>query len=156
MILLPLTAQRLRRSSNRLEAGTLSASDTRLISRLLRLLLKLINLVEQKNSSISRLKRLLFGPGSDTRPAAASTPEEKKQDSAAVPTPSSSSTQESPDSTVPPKRKGHLVKTCHQNGTSAWDYLVCLVRHARAVRGDPSQWLPWNYAVEEVKRRAAA
>ena len=46
----------------RLEAGTLSASDTRLISRLLRLLLKLINLVEQKNSSISRLKRLLFGP----------------------------------------------------------------------------------------------
>ena len=107
MILLPLTAQRLRRSSNRLEAGTLSASDTRLISRLLRLLLKLINLVEQKNSSISRLKRLLFGPGSDTRPAAASTPEEKKQDSAAVPTPSSSSTQESPDSTVPPKRKGH-------------------------------------------------
>ncbi len=63
----------------RLEAGTLNESDTRLISRLLRLLVKLINIVEQKNSSISRLKRLLFGPGSDTRSPAASTHEEKKQ-----------------------------------------------------------------------------
>jgi len=48
-----------------------------------------------------------------------------------------------------------LVATCHQNGVSAWDYLVCLVRHARAVRRDPSRWLPWNYVPEEVKRRAA-
>jgi len=53
----------------RLEDGQLGAEDRRLISRLLRLLLTLIRVVEQKNTSISRLKRLLFGPGSDKRPA---------------------------------------------------------------------------------------
>lgn len=76
----------------RLEAGTLSASDSRLIGRLLRLLLKLIHLVEQKNSSISRLKRILFGPNSDTRSPAASTPEAKKQDAVVEPFTSSAST----------------------------------------------------------------
>lgn len=92
---------------SRLEAGTLSETDTRLISRLLRLLLSLINLVEQKNSSIKRLKRLLFEPGSDTRPAAASTPAAKQQDLAAGPTPSSSNTKGSAESAVAHKRKGH-------------------------------------------------
>ncbi|MBA3441075.1 MAG: transposase [Pyrinomonadaceae bacterium] len=48
-----------------------------------------------------------------------------------------------------------LIGTCHLNGVSAWDYLVSLVRHARAVRGDPSRWLPWNYVTEQVKKRAA-
>ncbi len=55
----------------RLEAGQLGAEDRRLISRLLHLLLTLIRVVEQKNTSISRLKRLLFGPGSDKRTVAA-------------------------------------------------------------------------------------
>lgn len=92
---------------SRLEAGTLSESDTRLISRLLRLLLKLINLVEQKNSSIKRLKRLLFGPGSDTRSPAASTIEAKKQEASVEPPTSSASTKEWADSTTQTKRKGH-------------------------------------------------
>ena len=91
----------------RLEAGTLSEGDTRLMSRLLCLLLKLINVIEQKNSSISRLKRLLFGPGSDTRSPAVATPEEKKQEAASGPSSSSSSLKEPADSTLPPKRKGH-------------------------------------------------
>ena len=55
----------------RLKDGQLGAEDRRLIGRLLRLLLTLIRVVEQKNTSISRLKRLLFGPGADKRPAAA-------------------------------------------------------------------------------------
>ncbi len=55
----------------RLEAGQLGEADQRLISRLLRLLLTLIRVVEQKNTSISRLKRMLFGPGADKRSAAA-------------------------------------------------------------------------------------
>lgn len=58
----------------RLEDGQLRAEDRRLISRLLRLLLTLIRVVEQKNTSISRLKRLLFGPGSDKRQARAVVP----------------------------------------------------------------------------------
>jgi hypothetical protein len=53
----------------RLKQSNLAESDSRLIERLLRLLLTLTRLVEQKNFSISRLKRMLFGPGADQRPA---------------------------------------------------------------------------------------
>ncbi|MDQ3255351.1 MAG: IS66 family transposase [Acidobacteriota bacterium] len=55
----------------RLKHGSLDNHDTLLVERLLRLLLTLIRVVEQKNTSISRLKRLLFGPGSDKRTVAA-------------------------------------------------------------------------------------
>ncbi len=57
----------------RLKRGSLAPQDTLLVERLLRLLLRLIRVVEHKNTSISRLKRMLFGPGADKRPAA-STP----------------------------------------------------------------------------------
>ena len=53
----------------RLEDGQFGAEDRRLIGRLLRLLLTLIRVVEQKNTSISRLKRMLFGPRADQRTA---------------------------------------------------------------------------------------
>ena len=56
----------------RLKHGSLNNQDTLLVERLLRLLLTLIRVVEHKNTSISRLKRLLFGPGSDTRAARSS------------------------------------------------------------------------------------
>lgn len=46
----------------RLERGQLHE-----VARLLRLLLRLITLLQQKNASLARLKRLLFGPRSDTR-----------------------------------------------------------------------------------------
>src|SRR5215470_5571482 len=51
----------------RLERGQLRDEDAQLLARLLRLLLRLITLLRQKNASLSRLKRLLFGPRSDTR-----------------------------------------------------------------------------------------
>lgn len=54
---------------SRLKHGSLNNQDTLLVERLLRLLLTLIHIVEQKNTSISRLKRMLFGPGADQRPA---------------------------------------------------------------------------------------
>jgi len=56
---------------SRLKHGSLNNQDTLLVERLLRLLLTLIRVVEQKNTSISRLKRMLFGPGADKRPAIA-------------------------------------------------------------------------------------
>lgn len=56
---------------SRLKRGSLDNQDTLLVERLLRLLLTLIRVVEQKNTSISRLKRLLFGPGADKRTVAA-------------------------------------------------------------------------------------
>jgi hypothetical protein len=51
----------------RLERGRLRDEDAQLLARLLRLPLRLITLLQQKNASLSRLKRLLFGPRSDKR-----------------------------------------------------------------------------------------
>jgi len=51
----------------RIERGQLRDEDAQLLTRLLRLLLRLITLLQQKNASLSRLKRMLFGPRSDTR-----------------------------------------------------------------------------------------
>src|SRR5215510_10612446 len=51
----------------RLEQGQLRDEDAQLLARILRLLLRLITLLQQTNASLSRLKRLLFGPLSDTR-----------------------------------------------------------------------------------------
>jgi hypothetical protein len=51
----------------RLERGQLRDEDAQLLARLLRLLLRLIALLQQKNASLSRLKRLLFRPRSDMR-----------------------------------------------------------------------------------------
>jgi hypothetical protein len=43
----------------------LGEQDLRLLERLLRLLLSVVRFLEQKNTSLARLKRLLFGPPSD-------------------------------------------------------------------------------------------
>jgi hypothetical protein len=51
----------------RIERGQLRDEDAQLLARLLRLLLRLITLLQHKSASLSRLKRLPFGPGSDTR-----------------------------------------------------------------------------------------
>lgn len=51
-----------------LRQNTLGEEDRRLLERLLRLLLSLVHLLEQKNASLARLKRLLFGPKSEKRP----------------------------------------------------------------------------------------
>jgi len=48
----------------RLRSGRLGQEDLQLLDRLLGTLLNLINLLQQKNASLSRLKRLLFGPRS--------------------------------------------------------------------------------------------
>ena len=59
----------------RLEAGRLREDDVKTLARLLRTFLALIHLLQRKNSSIARLKRLLFGPRSDTRSTTANKPE---------------------------------------------------------------------------------
>jgi transposase len=53
----------------RLRTGRLTAQDLQLLDRLLGSFLSLVNLLQQKNASIARLRRLLFGPRSDTRTA---------------------------------------------------------------------------------------
>jgi transposase len=49
----------------RIEVSQLSESDKQLVGRLLRLVLMLLRMVESKNTSISRLKKMLFGPRTD-------------------------------------------------------------------------------------------
>ncbi len=96
---------------SRLKHGSLNNQDTLLVERLLRLLLTLIRVVEQKNTSISRLKRMLFGPGLDQRPArsiASATPPSKDEPKAT----DEASAALAPDASQPPiedhaPRRGH-------------------------------------------------
>lgn len=50
---------------DKLRSGHLDPHDFLLLDRLLSTLLNLLSLLQRKNASIKRLKRLLFGPGSD-------------------------------------------------------------------------------------------
>src|SRR4051812_30990990 len=49
----------------RVRRNQLGEQDLRLLERLLRLLLSVVRFLQQKNTSLARLKRLLFGPPSD-------------------------------------------------------------------------------------------
>lgn len=94
---------------SRLKQSNLSPSDAQLAERLFRLLLTLINLVERKNTSIARLKRLLFGPTSDSR---SSRPAPAKQAQRSAPQDNSTeSTTENNEvaqqASTPQKRRGH-------------------------------------------------
>ena len=96
----------------RIEQGQLRDEDAQLLARLLRLLLRLITLLQHKNASLYRLKRLLFGPRSDKRREANSSPgagSEGESDSAS----SASTENSSPDtpkgvrSQNPSRKSGH-------------------------------------------------
>ena len=52
----------------RVKRSGIEPRDAQLVERLLRLLLSMASLLEHKNASIKRLKRLIFGPGSEKRP----------------------------------------------------------------------------------------
>ncbi|HYK58468.1 MAG TPA: transposase, partial [Bryobacteraceae bacterium] len=38
-----------------------------------------------------------------------------------------------------------LIHTCELNGVNSSDYLTELLRHAEALKQNPSDWMPWNY-----------
>src|SRR5215470_4108088 len=93
---------------DRLRSGQLDSHDLLLIDRLLATLLNLITLLQHKNASISRLKRWLFGPRSDSRSSASNKP---KDSSASQPdkssSPSSSPSNDSPNPFSQQPRPGH-------------------------------------------------
>src|SRR5262245_48500292 len=96
----------------RIERGQLRDGDAQLLARLLRLLLRLITLLQHKNASLSRLKRLLFGPRSDKRREANSSPgtgAEGESDSASS-TPTENS---SPDTPKGSRSQSHSRKGGH-------------------------------------------
>jgi transposase len=38
-----------------------------------------------------------------------------------------------------------LIHTCELNGVNSFNYLTELLRHAGALKQNPSEWMPWNY-----------
>ena len=38
-----------------------------------------------------------------------------------------------------------LIHTAELNGVLAYDYLLDLLRHAKAEEDSPADWMPWNY-----------
>jgi hypothetical protein len=63
----------------RLKQSNLNPRDLDLVERLLRMVLSLVRVLQQKNTSIKRLKRLIFGPGSDKRAATGSGSKDKRR-----------------------------------------------------------------------------
>jgi transposase len=84
----------------RVRRNQLGEQDLRLLERLLRLLLSVVRFLEQKNTSLARLKRLLFGPPSDppSSPPPASPGSAERSEAAPAPAPASE---------PQPKRPGH-------------------------------------------------
>ncbi len=48
-----------------------------------------------------------------------------------------------------------VIETCRLNKVNGWEYLLEAVRNERAVRRDPTRWLPWQYAEHLGQMRAA-
>ena len=38
-----------------------------------------------------------------------------------------------------------LIHTAELSGANTFDYLVELQRHAKELKENPSEWMPWNY-----------
>ena len=96
----------------RLNQSNLEPRDAQLVERLLRLVLSMASLLQHKNASIKRLKRLIFGPSSDKRAATGSSTEEEAatpgDDSEQQPDSGSSpGTVRSSSTDQKPKRPGH-------------------------------------------------
>ena len=51
-----------------------------------------------------------------------------------------------------------LIHTCELNGANPFDYLTELQRHAEELKGNPAEWMPWNYreTLAGLARAAAA
>ncbi len=93
----------------RFENNQLSDSDKQLVTRLLRFLISLLGMVQRKNATIARLKKMLFGPGSDkqsqeNQASAATDNETSAPDSNDAP---QQSTTEQLNPAEQKKRKGH-------------------------------------------------
>lgn len=96
----------------RVKRSGIEPRDAQLVERLLRLVLSMASLLEHKNASIKRLKRLIFGPGSDTRTNAEASAKEPASDIAnepdsILPPDTGSKDAQSFSSGPKPKRPGH-------------------------------------------------
>jgi hypothetical protein len=63
--------------TQRLKQSNLEPRDAQMVERLLRLTLSMASLLQHKNASIKRLKRLVFRPSSDKRTVTGSSVEKE-------------------------------------------------------------------------------
>src|SRR5262249_37442377 len=96
----------------RLKQSNLEPRDARLVERLLRLVLSMASLLQHKNASINRLKRLIFGPSSDKRTVTGRSTEEETaapgdDSEQQLGSGSSPGTVKSSSTNKKPKRPGH-------------------------------------------------
>lgn len=89
----------------RLRSRALQPEDWQLLERLLGTLLNLLSLLQQKNASLKRLKRLLFGPRSDKRSATQGKSETAPTEESAPTT--SAAPEKSSLGSAPRSRRGH-------------------------------------------------
>lgn len=99
-------AAEIERVIKRLRQSNLEQKDQELVERLLRTVLTLVRVLQEKNISLKRLKRMIFGPGTDKRTGNRpwSWTEEEKTDSKEAP---GSETKTPQASSSKPKRSGH-------------------------------------------------
>jgi hypothetical protein len=121
----------------RLKQSNLELRDAQLVERLLRLVLSMASLLQHKNASIKRLKRLIFGPNSDKRAATGSSTEDEAaapgDDSEPQPgSGSSTGTVRSSSADQKPKRPGH-GRMAASAYTGAW---VVVCQHPDFKAGD--------------------
>jgi hypothetical protein len=137
----------------RLQHSNLAARDAQLLERLLRLLLTLLRVVEHKNFTISRLKRLLCGPGTDQRQRTQAPPTagDEPPNSAAVETsadPPTAPTTESTSADNPPARRDAQPSLRRGHGRRA----ALESPGARVVRGVDPQLGPGDACPDEACR----
>lgn len=121
----------------RVNRSRIEPRDAQLVERLLRLVLSMASLLEHKNASIKRLKRLIFGPGSDARTNAGASAKEPASDIATEPDSKHSSDTNPKDaqscaSNQKPKRPGHGRKAA----SAYTGARVVICRHPALKSGD--------------------
>ncbi len=110
-------SQQIERLIERLQQGRLEQSDTQLLERLLRTFLSLLSVLQEKNASIKKLKRMIFGPRSEKRqasspqtgaPGAPTSPGQAEMPAdQSSPTASGGNSSTAPPSNQKPKKAGH-------------------------------------------------
>lgn len=139
--ILELDAQELEPLLQRLESGTLDAEDYPTICALIKAYMYLLDKLEDKNTTLARLRKILFGSSSEKTEAVIGKPDEAPSGDAAQDHPSASSGQPEGESSTPDegdpvkqKKPGH-----GRNGADAYTGAQKVqVPHESLKPGDPS------------------
>jgi hypothetical protein len=49
-----------------------------------------------------------------------------------------------------------LIHTAEMNGVSAFEYIVALLRHPKALAANPAEWMPWTFRATLERMKTVA